>query len=444
MEATAEMPRGRRVLPLVLVTLACVIGTISVFALWAERQLLETDTFAQTSGELIQDPEIQGAVANFLTTTLFDNVDVQAELAKKLPPQLAPLAGPVSGALRGLVDNLANKALQQPRIQGLWENAIKAAHTKLIQLIEDRGQYVSTTDGTVTVDLRAILAEVASQIGINPSVTDKLPAGVASFEVMRSNDLAAAQRGIDLLRTLALVLTALTLILFATAVAVARGRRRETLRSVGIGFVVVGALVLLARGFAANIVVDQLSSTPATDAPIRNAYEISTSLLQEMGQSVLFYGIVIVLAAWVAGPTSWAVSIRRFLTPYLRQSRFAYGGLAIVLALLFWWDPVVSTHRLVPSLILIALLAFGTEMLRRQVIREFPDLVTTHSPAGVARRIADRIEGARNRRVASRAAAPADPATDRVALLERLAELHASGLLTDEELAAEKQRVLAA
>lgn len=444
MEAATGGSGGRRALPLIMIVLATIIGIVSVFALWGKRQLLESETFAQTSGELIQNEEIQTTVADFITTSLFNNVDVQAELTKKLPPQFAPLAGPLSGALRGLVDKLALKALEQPKVQAIWEDAVSAAHDKLIQLIEDRGEYVSTTGGVVTVDLSAILGQIASQIGIDPSVTDKLPPQAASFEVMRSDNLEAAQRGINLLQTLAYVLTALTLILLAGAVAVASGRRRETLRDVGISFLVVGAVVLLFRGFAANAVVDSLSTTPATEGAVNSAFTISTSLLKETGQSIFAYGIVILLAAWFAGPAGWAVSARRFLTPYLRQPRFAYGGLAVIIALLFWWDPVVSTHRLVPSLILIALLILGTEVLRRQVIREFPDAVTTGSPGGVARGVADRIAEARARRAGAGAAASADTAVDRVGQLERLGKLHESGLLSDDELAAEKRRILEA
>ncbi|MET0957248.1 MAG: SHOCT domain-containing protein, partial [Solirubrobacterales bacterium] len=181
----------------------------------------------------------------------------------------------------------------------------------------------------------------------------------------------------------------------------------------------------------------------SSDAAVSSAYDIGSSLILETGQSIVLYGIVIVLAAWLAGPTSWATSIRHWLTPYLRQPRYAYGGLAVLLLLLFWWDPVIATHRIVPSLLLIALAAFGTEMLRRQVIREFPDHVTPGSPAGAAQGIAERMREARERRVATAgapaAAAGGDP---RVGEIERLAGLRDSGALTEEEFAAEKARIL--
>ena len=109
------------------------------------------------------------------------------------------------------------------------------------------------------------------------------------------------------------------------------------------------------------------------------------------------------LAAWLAGPTSWATSVRRAITPYLRQPAYAYGGLAFLLVLLFWWDPVIATHRLVPSLLLILFSAIGVEALRRQVIREFPEHVTTHSAEGIAQAMWSRMQEAREARIARRA-----------------------------------------
>jgi hypothetical protein len=148
-----------------------------------------------------------------------------------------------------------------------------------------------------------------------------------------------------------------------------------------------------------------------------------------------------VLAAWLAGPTSVATSIRYALAPYLRQPRIAYSALAVILVLLFWWNPVVATDRLVPSIVLAVILAIGVEALRRQVIREFPDRVATGTSEGLARALANRMRESRERRVATQAPS-AGAEESRVEQLERLAKLRESGVLTDEELAAEKQRIL--
>jgi hypothetical protein len=443
-EGDAVPKRGRRALPIVLIILATIIGIVSVFALWSKRQLLETETWTTTSEQLIQHPDIQAAVSNFIVTTIYDNVDVEQELANRLPPQLAPLAGPVSGALRNAADDIALRALEQSKVQQLFVSASEAAQSRLIALVEDRGEFVSTTGGDVTLDLTSVVESVTSQSGIGEGLAAKLPPEASSIEITQSDELEIAQKAVNALKTLAYVLTALTLRLFAAAIFLAGDRRRETLRSVGIAFIVVGVVVLFARGLAGNAVVSSLSEAAANDAAVDASWTIATSLLLETGQSILAYGIVIVLAAWLAGPTTWATSIRRAITPYLRQPRYAYGGLAALLVLLFWWDPLVATHRLVPSLLLIAFAVLGTEMLRRQVIREFPDRVTTSSAAGVGQALAQRMREARERRGASaEPATAAGPTGDaRIAELERLSKLRDSEVLTDEEFAAEKRRLL--
>lgn len=451
MSANQINDRAGRFIPAALVVLATIVGIAAVFAVWGKRQLLEEETWAETSGRLIQNHDIQVAVAGFVTNSIFDNVDVEGVLTKRLPPDFKPLAGPITAGARSVTDDVALKALQQPRSQQLWVEANRAAHSRLVALIKDRGEYVSTTGGVVTVDLTGIISAVTAQIGIGQKLVDRLPPEAASFEVTKADELETAQRAIKLLETAAWVLTVLTFVLYASAIAVARGRRRETLRSAGLGFVAIGAIVLVSREFARDAVVNSLSETPATDAAVRAAFDEGTSLLVETCQSIIAYGVVIIFAAWLAGPTNLALSIRRAVTPYLRQPRIAYGALAAMLLLLFWWDPVVATSRLAPSLLLIVLLVVGTEALRRQVIREFPDAVTARSPAGIAKDVADWAAAARDRRMlrrretaAASGGATADPGDARIASLERLGRLRDSGVLDEDEFATEKARILAA
>lgn len=441
---TSGSATWRRVISIVLVVLASVIGFFSVYALWVKRQALETDTWTRTSSELLENEDIRNAVADFLIAELYANVDVEGEIAKRLPPEIEGLAGPVAGGLRQAGGEAARQALEQPRVQAAWENANRTAHQQLLAVIDDDSDAVSTSDGAVILDLRAILSRLAVQLGLPSSLSDKLPADAAQLEVLRADQLETAQDGVSILRTLAWVLTALTLVLYALAIFINRGRRRETLRSVGIALVAVGILVLFVHGIAGNVVVGALTDTAASEPPVQATWDITTSLLVATGQGIIAYGIVIVLAAWFAGPSASATWARRGVTPYLRQPRFAYSGLAILLALIFWLQPTEATQRLVPSLILIVLLVLGVELLRRQVIREFPDHVTTWSSEGIAQGLAARMRDRRERRVATGAAAAAPPAAagdERIAQLERLARLRESGVLSDEELVEEKRRV---
>jgi hypothetical protein len=377
-----EARKGHRALPAVLIVLATLIGILSVFALWADRQLLEQDTWSQTSQDLVENGEIQTALADYIVTEIYDNVNVEQDLADRLPPQLAPLAGPAATALRQPAENLATKALQQPKVQDLFVKASDVTHQKLVALIEDKGNFVSTSGGVVTLDLQSLLTSVTTQLGVGSKAVAKLPASTASIEIMKSSELSEVQTGVKALQTAAWFLTALAFLLFAAAIYLGRGRRRETLRSVGISLAVIGLVVLFALSVASSEIVASLSGSSTNDAAVSSAFDIITSLLKDTGQSILVYGIVVILAAWLAGPTRWAVSARRAVTPWLRQPPYAYGALALILIVLFWWGPLVATQRLIPSLLLIVLSVAGVEVLRRQVIREFPDLTTPEPAAG--------------------------------------------------------------
>jgi hypothetical protein len=435
----AEKPPRSRAIPLMIIILATVIGVVSVLGLWVKRQALETETFTRTAGQLIEDEDIRNALDDFIVSAIYDNVDVEAQVAKQLPPKFQGLAAPAAAGLRQVATDVTAKLLAQPKFHDLWRQAAGGAQERLIALLEDKGEFTSSTDGTVTLDLTSLITATAAQVGINADIASKLPPAASQIEILRSDELSAAQTGMKALKTAAYVLSFLTLLLYGLAIWLARGRRRETLRAVGYSFILIGVLVLLARTVAGNIVTDALSSNSTADPAVDSAWRILTSLLVETAQSLVAYGVVIVLAAWLAGPTPVATATRRGVTPYLRRPAVAYGGAAALLVLLFWWDPVVATGRLVPSLLLALLLLGGVEALRRQVIREFPDRVETGSMSALGQKVVERT-----RRSPGAGPPSADPGEDRVARLERLARLRDSGVLDENEFAAEKQKVLGA
>ncbi len=417
-----------------IIVLASVIGFVAVFAVWAQRQLLETDTWTETSSELLENKDIQEAVANYLVDSLYKNVNVEKELAGALPPRLKPLAGPASGGLRQLADRVALQMLERPRVQLLWEDANRQAHAVLVNIVEGGDETVSTQNGEVSLDLDTLVARVGGQLGVN--VAGKLPPEAAHIQILRSDQLAQAQDAVNLLRKLAIILPLAGLGLYALAIYLARGWRRRALRASGVGFIVIGIAVLVARGLAGTAVVDSLTNTAAAEPAANAAWDIGTSLLRDSGVAMIGYGVVILFGAWLAGPGSIGATARRAITPVLRERGVAYVVLATIVGLVFWWAPTPSMQRFIPSLILIALLIAGMEALRWQAIRDFPEETWERRSerwrAGM-RRVGQRGPGA-----------PKPPSPeDRLDQLERLAKLRDAGVLTDEELEREKARVLA-
>jgi len=424
----------RRLLPLTLITVGSVLALLAIFALWANRQLLDTDNWTETSSELLEDDEIRGQLSIYLIDELYSNVDVQAELAQALPPRLQPLAGPAAGGLQNVGVRGVDALLERPRAQALWEESNRRAHRRLLQVVEDdSGGAVSTGGGTVTLNLKTLLEQTSETFGVGGRLADRLPEDSAQLTVLKSDELELAQDGVRFLKALAIILVILALGLMALGAYLARGWRREALRACGIGLIIAGVAALVARSLAGGAVVG-LAETAAVEPALEHTWSISTSLLVEAATATLMYGIVVVFAAWLAGPTAWATSTRRALAPFLREPRFAYGGLALIVLLLLAWGPTPAFRKPVLALILIALLALGVETLRRQTAREFPN--------------ASRDEAMRSLRgrwaaMRSRGDRPATTnGSERLSELERLAALHKSGVLDDAEFKTQKARFL--
>jgi hypothetical protein len=431
----------RRAAAALLVATGTVIALLAIFAVWISRQALETDQWTTTSSEILEEPAVQTAVAGFLVDRLYANVDVEGELQGALPPRLDPLAGPAAGALRRGADDVALRALARPEVQQAWEQANRQAHQALVKIVEGGGDVVSTEQGVVTLDLKALLDEIVRRTGIGSRVASRLPADAASIEVVQSDELDLVQSVARNLKPLALVLVLLMLGCFAAAVAVARGRRRETLRACGFGLIFAGAAAFAIRALAGDVIVEELSSTAAVEPAVAAVWEIGTSFLVGVAGATLAYGALTVVGAWLAGPSRPAPALRRTLAPYARDVRIAYGALAAVVLLVLIWGPTEGTRRPLPAALLIVLTVAGFEVLRRRIVAEFPEAVRGERGPLIPR---VRAAAQRARTGAAPGPEPAPMVVDDPALarLERLAELHRAGDLDDDEFEMAKQHVL--
>jgi hypothetical protein len=110
----------RRRLPTVIVVIASVLAVLAIFAVWANRQLLNTDNWVETSSEVLEDDDVQEQLSIFLVDQLYANIDVQARLREALPPRADVLAGPAASGLRGVLENAVDEILGRPRAQDAW------------------------------------------------------------------------------------------------------------------------------------------------------------------------------------------------------------------------------------------------------------------------------------------------------------------------------------
>ena len=109
-----------------------------ILATWINRQMFDNSTWNKASTQLIQEPAIQSALSVFLVNSLYDNVDVPAAIAQKLPPGLKPLAAPAAAALRQPATDGVKLLLTRPRVQKLWVESTRSTHQRLIAVLENK------------------------------------------------------------------------------------------------------------------------------------------------------------------------------------------------------------------------------------------------------------------------------------------------------------------
>jgi hypothetical protein len=456
------MSRGRRRLVRVLIVLGSLLAFLSVFAIWTERQALDTGEWTNTSGRLIQNGKIREAVSKYLIDQLYENVDVEKELSEKLPGDTKELAGPISGGLRQVAGSGAEKVLESSTAQELWKSANKTTHEQLLEVLEEKEGTLATEEGKVSLNLGSLVTNLASQVGIGANLAEKLPPDAGQITILRSDQLKTAQDIVVAIKGLALVLSLLTFLCFGFAIYLSRESRWVTVLYCGIGLIAAGFAVIVFRQVAGGIVVGQLVEEESVKPAAEAAWSIGTSLMTSIATTVIVIGVLFGIAGWLASPTGSARSTRRAIAPPLREyPAYVYAGLAILVGIYFLSAPTQNLRSFLTTLVIAGLAAFGIHELRKQAAEEFPDA----SYGDVVGRTKDRVVGAvKDANLGERAAKlrlpemrkpngegdsealtttmPTDAEDARLARLERLASLHEKGILSDEEFATEKQRVL--
>jgi hypothetical protein len=434
----------RKIAIWVLIVLASIITFLSILTTWVNRQLLDGHSWHKASTQVIQDPAVQTALATQLVNQLYANVDVAAELRKRLPKDFKQLADPAAAALRSPATSGVEFLLSQPRFQQLFVKASDIAHEKLVNVLENKtGFGISTGNGVVTLDVGELLKQIGAELGLPGDALNKIPADAGTITILKSDQLNTAQKGVRLVKVLSVWLFVLVFALYALAIYLAHQNRRRTLAYVGWGLVVVGILTLIAKRLIGNYILTKIVSDTYRE-PAQHVWLIATSILGAIGWASVTYGLLLILAAMLAGPWRAAVAIRREIAPILnRRDDITWGSAGIVYLLLVLWGPTHALRTWWGILLIGALLALGIYLLRRQTRKEFPNAGLEPAETTVAARMAATAKKVTHRSDKTDKAPEAAPARSTAEEIAWLLDLKEKGALTEDEFEQAKKHVLA-
>lgn len=333
---SAKQRRGRlrRTFVALTILLSIVALTAGVVGIWARRNFLATDRFVDRTGQVIDDPVVQDALASRLTQELMLLIDPRELFQEALPERGQVLAVPLANAVEGFVLDRTQSFVASDEFAQLWTGAARVAHTTAIRVLKGDGELAR--DGQVTFNLlpaiNAVLLQlteaspdlVGRDVQIPAVTVDDIPdnaiariedafgveldEGFGQFTVYDHGRLETAQQSIRWFDRI--VVTVLPIgLLFAGVALWLSSRRRRTLLQLCAGLAI--GMVLVRRvSFGLR---DEVASLPPTEQG-RRAVDAALGVFMEpltTFAALTLWGVAIIAAvAVLTGPYPWVVSLR--------------------------------------------------------------------------------------------------------------------------------------
>jgi hypothetical protein len=321
-------------------------------------EVSDADRFVATLGPLAEDPEVQQAVANRLTTEIVNALDVDQLAEDALPARAAFLAGPLTGAVEDFTNQEILTLLETEQFAQIWREALRIAHEAADALLSGKDDgAVQVEDGRVILDLKEFADVVIERLSdrgltiVEDIPTESINTRITLFE---SKTLAEAQTGVELLHTLSWFLLAVALVCFALS-AVLLGDARRGLFRIGIGLVV-GAL-LLALGLAAGrgAYLDAVVAAGAKRSVQQIVFDQVVGSLRVALRTTLALGVIVAIGAWVTGPSGAATRVRAFTSGLLGKGADEVSGTRVGDVGLLRW---LGGHERAVEIVVLVLAAF--------------------------------------------------------------------------------------
>jgi hypothetical protein len=268
----------------VLIVLAAFLALGASLALWADRQLLDTNRWTQSSSRLIDDPSIRSVISR--------------EIVVRLRREALPLSSrdpQVASVLEGMSESDINVFLSGAQAHALWRQMNRQAHAQLVsQLGSGRSQ------SEVVLDLEPLMVTAARSLGLGALLSSGQIQG-GQIVLARPGELDTASRLVTELRSLGVWMGVIAAALYLLALVLGRGRRALVMASCGLSLLLAGGCLALLRPVAGNAVVETYVQNASYRPAVHSAWLIETRQLADIALVLAIVGAVLLVASLLAG-----------------------------------------------------------------------------------------------------------------------------------------------
>ena len=329
--------RTRGVVAVALVVVTSLLVTVSVTAIWARRNALNTDRWVRTVGPIAEEPAVQQALGRYITDQTMSAIDPEELFESALPERGQILAAPLTSALRGFVNDHVDSFLASDTFQRLWVQINERAHQRVVQVLEgDLPPSLQIEGNDVVLNVVPILNQVLARIGeqspeifgrtidlptvsvdeipeeaiqkVEGALGRDLPENFGQFTVFDASKLQQVQDTVTLFNKLVVVAVILAIVLFALTLWVSP-RRRRTLLQLMVG-IALGIVIIRRLGLRLEDDVVELVRPENRDA-VQVVVGAFVSSLLDATAWILGIAAVVAVVALLTGPYGWARALRR-------------------------------------------------------------------------------------------------------------------------------------
>lgn len=270
---------------------------------WTSRTLTDNQRYTQATQPLIQNQDIQEAIANRATTAIFDNINVEQIAQDALPERAQFLAPSIATQVKSFTNTQAKNIVASEQFQEVWQTVNARAHERLLNFIKNY-----QGDGTFDInDLYARLSERLQDSKLSFLANRTLPSSVGSITLISTPNLPKAHWVVVNLWWIRLLTIGLFVLLTVATVWLAKNRRKALVR-IGLLYALLMFATLVALRITKTIAVGKV--VPEYQAAAIATWDIVLkSLVQQTIALLLAFGSVS-LIAWITGSGRRAAAVR--------------------------------------------------------------------------------------------------------------------------------------
>ena len=356
--------RQRRWIALLLVVVSSIAVLASVIAVWAHQTIFDTDSFMETIQPVLDDPQLEAALGDFVTEEVTGALDLEQRLQEPLTnldaflsaallglidndritdqlagldrPTLTALAAPIADRFNERIAGIVGNLMASSQVDELVPQVVRRAHESAVALLRGNMEELpnlSVTDGEVRLNLLPLVASALQRIGdelrdllpdldlpdaissnvdeaiaqFRASLGERVPDDFGQVTVMSEDRLNEIQATTERADRWVWGLVVLTVLLIAATIVISPARRRTVIQlALGVVVAFVLGFALLRRLEAAVVGEIANPETAATAAGIMG--ELLGGLRSGV-IAVLVIASVVAIALYLAGRPQWVSDV---------------------------------------------------------------------------------------------------------------------------------------